>query len=328
MKPIVLLTNPMDAAGMALLQPHVELRLAPAVDHATLRREAAAADVMIVRAFLPADIFDHTPRLLASVRQGAGVDMIPVDAATAHGVIVSNVPGVNAQTVAEYCVAQFLLQGRRIGRMDSTLRREGWAVARALADDVPELHGKTVGIVGVGHIGTRLAAICHHGLGMRVLGYQRRLDRLPAIVEAAALDRIFTDSDFIALCCPLTPETRHLVDARRIALMKPKAILVNVARGPVVDQAALVAALRERRIGGAGLDVFEQQPLLPGDPLFELDNVVLTPHLAGMSVESMRRMSVVAAEDALRILAGEKPVNFFNPEVWPAAQKRRAGIGA
>ena len=328
MKPIVLLTNPMDAAGMALLQPHVELRLAPAVDHATLRREAAAADVMIVRAFLPADIFDHTPRLLASVRQGAGVDMIPVDAATAHGVIVSNVPGVNAQTVAEYCVAQFLLQGRRIGRMDSTLRREGWAVARALADDVPELHGKTVGIVGVGHIGTRLAAICHHGLGMRVLGYQRRLDRLPAIVEAAALDRIFTDSDFIALCCPLTPETRHLVDARRIALMKPKAILVNVARGPVVDQAALVAALRERRIGGAGLDVFEQQPLLPGDPLFELDNVVLTPHLAGMSVESMQRTSVIAAEDTLRILAGEKPVNFFNPEVWPAAQKRRAGIAA
>jgi D-3-phosphoglycerate dehydrogenase len=183
-----------------------------------------------------------------------------------------------------------------------------------------------VGIVGVGHIGARVAAICHHGLGMRVLGNQRRLDRLPAIVEAAALDRIFTDSDFIALCCPLTPDTRHLADARRIGLMKPTAVLVNVARGPVVDQAALVAALRERRIGGAGLDVFEQQPLAPGDPLFALDNVVLTPHLAGLSAESMRRMSVIAAEDALRILAGEKPVNFFNPEVWPAALKRRARI--
>jgi D-3-phosphoglycerate dehydrogenase len=327
-KPIVLLTNPMDAAGMALLQSHAEVRLASAVDHATLRREAAHADVMVVRAFLPADIFDHAPRLLACVRQGAGVDMIPVEAATAHGVIVSNVPGVNAQAVAEYCAAQFLLHGRRIGRMDRSLRREGWAAARALADDVCELHGKTVGVVGVGHIGAQVAAICHHGLGMRVLGYQRRLEQLPAIVEAAALDRIFTDSDFIALCCPLTPETRHLADARRIGLMKPTAVLVNVARGPVVDQAALVAALRERRIGGAGLDVFEQQPLAPGDPLFELDNVVLTPHLAGLSVESMRRMSVIAAEDTLRILAGEKPVNFFNPEVWPAAQKRRAGIRA
>ncbi len=328
MKPIVLLTNPMDAAGIALLQPHAEVRLASAVDHTTLRREAAPADVMVVRAFLPVDIFDHAPRLLACVRQGAGVDMIPVDAATAHGVIVSNVPGVNARAVAEYCAAQFLLHGRRIGCMDRMLRRDGWATARALADDVCELHGKTVGIVGVGHIGAQVAAICHHGLGMRVLGYQRRLEQLPAIVEAATLDRIFTDSDFIALCCPLTPETRHLADARRIGLMKPTAVLVNVARGPVVDQAALVAALRERRIGGAGLDVFEQQPLAPGDPLFELDNVVLTPHLAGLSVESTRRMSVIAAEDALRILAGDKPVNFFNPEVWPAAQKRRAGIQA
>jgi D-3-phosphoglycerate dehydrogenase len=328
MKPIVLLTNPIDTAGLALLQPHAEVRLASAFDHATLRREVAPADVMVVRAFLPADIFDHAPRLLACVRQGAGVDMIPVDAATAHGVIVSNVPGVNAQTVAEYCVTQFLLHGKRIARMDRKLRSEGWAAARALADDVPELYGKTVGVVGVGHIGARVAAICHHGLGMRVLGYQRRLDQLPAIVEAAALDHIFSDSDFIALCCPLTPETRHLADARRIGLMKPTAVLVNVARGPVVDQAALVAALRERRIGGAGLDVFEQQPLPPGDPLFEFDNVVLTPHLAGLSVESMRRMSVVAAEDTLRILAGKKPVNFFNPEVWPAAQQRRAGIKA
>ncbi len=328
MKPIVLLTAHMDAAGVALLQPHAEVRLASAVDHATLRREAASAAVMVVRAYLPADIFEHTPRLLACVRQGAGVDMIPLEAATAHGVIVSNVPGINAQAVAEYCVAQFLWLGRRIGRIDGMLRREGWATARALGGEVCELRGKTVGIVGVGHIGARIAAICHLGLGMRVLGYRRRLDELPAIVEAAALDRIFADSDFIALCCPLTPESRHLADARRIGLMKPTAVLVNVARGAVVDQAALVAALRERRIGGAGLDVFEEQPLMPGDPLFGLDNAVLTPQLAGMSVESERRMSVIAAEDTLRILAGEKPVNFFNPEVWPAAQQRRAGMRA
>jgi D-3-phosphoglycerate dehydrogenase len=326
MKPIVLLTNPIDASGMALLQPHAEVRLASAVDHATLRREAGPADVIVVRAFLPADLFQHTPRLLACVRHGAGVDMIPVEAATAHGVIVANVPGVNAQTVAEYCATQFLLHGRRVARIDRVLRSDGWAAARTIADDIPELFGKTVGIVGVGHIGARLASICHHGFGMRVLGHQRRLDRLPAIVEAAALDRLFADSDFIALCCPLTPETRHLADARRIALMKPTAVLVNVARGPVVDQAALVAALRERRIGGAGLDVFEQQPLKPDDPLFGLDNAVLTPHLAGLSVESMQRMSVIAAEDTLRILAGEQPVNFFNPEVWPAALKRRAGL--
>lgn len=328
MKPIVLLTNPIDAAGMALLQPHAEVRLASTVDHDGLRREVAPADVMIVRTFLPADLFEHAPRLLACVRHGAGVDMIPVEAATTHGVIVANVPGANAQTVAEYCVTQFLLHGRRVARCDSMMRRDGWAAARALADDVCELQGKTVGIVGVGHIGARVAAICHHGLGMRVMGHQRRLDQLPAIVEAVALDRLFADSDFIALCCPLTPQTRHLADARRIGLMKSTAFLVNVARGAVVDQAALVAALRERRIGGAGLDVFDQQPLKPGHPLFDLDNVVLTPHLAGLSVESMQRMSVIAARDTLRILSGDKPVNFFNPEVWPAALKRRAAVGA
>ncbi len=328
MKPIVLLTSTIDAAGMALLEPHAAVRLASAVDHDTLRREVGPADAIIVRAYLPADLFEHAPRLLACVRHGAGVDMIPVEAATAHGVIVANVPGVNAQTVAEYCVTQFLLHGRRVARFDSMIRREGWVAARALANDVCELYGKTVGIVGAGHIGTRVAEICHHGFGMRILGYQRRLDQLPAFVEAAALDRVFSDSDYIVLCCPLTPETRHLADARRIALMKSTAFLVNVARGPVVDQAALVAALRQRRIAGAGLDVFEQQPLAPDDALLELDNVVLTPHLAGLSVESMRRMSVIAAEDTLRILAGDKPVNFFNPEAWPAALKRRAALGA
>ena len=327
-KPLVLLTNPIDPAGMALLEPHASVRIAGAVDHDTLRREAGDAAVIVVRAFLPADMIEHAPRLLACVRHGAGVDMIPVDAATAAGVIVANVPGVNARTVAEYCITQFLMHTRRIAQIDRTLRSAGWAVARPQADRVTEKHGKSVGIVGVGNIGRHLAAICHHGFGMRVLGYQRRLDLLPATVEGVELDRIFSDSDYIALCCPLTPETRHLVDARRIALMKPSAFIVNVARGPVIDQAALVQALRERKIGGAGLDVFETQPLPTGDPLLSFDNTMLTTHVAGLSVESVRRMSIIAAEDTLRILAGEKPVNFINPEVWPAAARRRVALAA
>ena len=326
MKPLVLLTNPIDPAGMQVLEPHADVRLASDVDHATLRREAGPADAIIVRASLPPDLLDHAPRLLACIRHGAGVDLIPVAAATVSGVIVANVPGVNARTVAEYCMTQILMHTRRIARIDRLLRSAGWAAARALADDVPELQGKTIGIVGVGHIGSALANMCHHGFGMHVLGFQRRLDRLPPIVAGMGLDQLFAASDFIALCCPLTPETRHLADARRIGLMKPGAFLVNVSRGPVVAQAALVAALRDKRIGGAGLDVFEQQPLAADDPLLEQDNVVLTPHLAGLSVESMRRMSVIAAEDTLRILRGDKPLNFFNPEVWPAAVARRAGL--
>ena len=327
-KPIVLLTNPIDPAGMALLAPHASVRIASAVDSATLRREAADAAVIMVRAQLPDDIVEHAPRLLACVRHGAGVDMIPVDAATARGVIVANVPGVNARTVAEYCITQFLMHTRRIETMDRGLRTHGWATARPLADQVTEMHGKTVGIVGVGNIGRHLATICHHGFGMRVTGYQRRIDSLPAFVKGVALDRIFSDSDYLALCCPLTPETRHLADARRIALMQPHAFIVNVARGAVIDQAALVVALRAGRIAGAVLDVYETQPLPGDDPLLSLANTVLTPHIAGLSVESMRRMSVIAAEDTLRILAGEKPVNFINPEAWPAAGRRRAKLAA
>jgi D-3-phosphoglycerate dehydrogenase len=323
-KPLVLLTNPIDAAGMAMLAPHADIRLAAATDHATLRREAADADVIIVRAFLPPDLIDHAPRLLACMRHGAGVDMIPVDAATRAGVIVGNVPGVNAQTVAEYCVAQFLQHARGTARADRLMREGGWAAARVLADRATEMRGKTAGIVGVGDIGTRLAAICHHGFGMRVLGYRRRADLMPEIVHAASIDRVFAESDYVALCCPLTPETRRLADARRLGLMQPHAFLVNVARGPVVEQAALVAALREGRIGGAALDVFETQPLAADDPLLALDNALLTPHLAGLSAESMRAMSVSAAADTLRVLAGEKPLNFVNPEAWPAAQARRA----
>ena len=325
-KPLVLLTNPIDPAGMAMLAPHADIRQAAATDHDTLRREVADADIIIVRAFLPPDLIDHAPRLLACMRHGAGVDLIPVDAATQAGVIVGNVPGANAQTVAEYCVAQFLQHARGTGQANRLMREGGWGAARVLADRATEMQGKTVGIVGVGDIGNRLATICHHGFGMRVIGHRRRPELMPAIVQSVSIDQVFAESDYVALCCPLTPETRHLADARRIGLMKPHAFLVNVSRGPVVDQGALVAALREGRIGGAGLDVFETQPLPSGDPLLGLDNALLTPHLAGLSAESMRAMSLVAAADTLRVLAGEKPLNFVNPEAWPAAQARRAAI--
>ena len=323
-KPLVLLTNPIDPAGMDILSPHAHIRQATATDHDTLRREVADADLIIVRAFLPPDLIDHAPRLLACMRHGAGVDLIPVEAATRAGVMVTNVPSVNAQTVAEYCVAQFLQHARGTGLANQLMREGGWGAARVLADRATEMHGKTVGIVGVGDIGNRLAAICHHGFGMRVIGYRRRPELMPPIVQSVPIDQVFADADYVALCCPLTPETRHLADARRLGLMQPHAFLVNVSRGPVVDQAALVAALRAGSIGGAGLDVFETQPLPAGDPLLGLDNAFLTPHLAGLSAEAMHAMSVVAAGDAVRILAGEKPLNFINPEVWPAAQARRA----
>jgi D-3-phosphoglycerate dehydrogenase / 2-oxoglutarate reductase len=181
-----------------------------------------------------------------------------------------------------------------------------------------EIGGMTLGIVGVGEIGKRLAVIARRGLGMRVLGHQRRLDRLPPEAQAAALDELVPASDFVVVTCPLTPETHHLFNRERFARMKPSAWLINVGRGAVVQEEALIEALRARRIAGAMLDVYEHYRLEPGHPLFALDNVVLTPHLAGMTVESRSRVSQIAAGEMLRMLGGEAPFNFVNPDARKA----------
>ena len=149
---------------------------------------------------------------------------------------------------------------------------------------------------------------------MRVLGHQRRLDRLPAEAQAADLDALVGASDFVVVTCPLTKETLHLFNRERFARMKSSAWLINVGRGPVVEEAALIEALKEKRIAGVMLDVYEHYRLEPGHPLLALDNVILTPHLSGMTTESRARMGVSAAEEMLRMLAGEAPLNFVNPE--------------
>jgi D-3-phosphoglycerate dehydrogenase / 2-oxoglutarate reductase len=176
----------------------------------------------------------------------------------------------------------------------------------------------TLGVVGVGAIGSRVARIARHGFGMRVLGTQRRLERLPSEAEPAPLDRLVAESDFVVLACPLNADTHRLFDRQRIGRMKRGAWLINVGRGPVVEEAALIEALRERRIAGAMLDVYEHYRLEPGHPLLSLDNAVLTPHLSGMTQESRARMSVAAAEEMLRMLAGTRPKNLVNPEVEAA----------
>ncbi len=151
---------------------------------------------------------------------------------------------------------------------------------------------------------------------MKAAGFQRNLDKLPKDVTGMPLDQLFEASDFLVLACPLTAQTRGLASRDRIARMKPGAVLVNVARGAVLDEAALVEALQEKRIRGAALDVFEKQPLAADHPLMRLDNVVLTPHQAGLTVEAVERTSEVAAQETVRLLKGEKPLNFVNPEVW------------
>ncbi|HUQ76045.1 MAG TPA: NAD(P)-dependent oxidoreductase [Burkholderiales bacterium] len=318
----VLLTDTIAPAGEEALRREVEVVKAPDSDVATLRKWAHDVDGVLTRSKLPDDLFEAAPRVRGVVVHGTGTDLVPVAAATARGVMVANLPGINAQSVAEYCAMAMLMLSRKIVSITSTLRSKTWDEARVLGAGARELAGMTLGIVGVGEIGGRLARIARSGFGVKVLGHQRRLDRLPPGAQPASLEELLSSSDFVVLACPLTPQTRHLINKQSISLMKSAAWLINIGRGAVVQEEALIEALRAKRIAGAMLDVYEHYRLEPGHPLFALDNVILTPHLAAVTQESRARASVAAADEMLRILRGERPRNLVNPEVLESASGR------
>ncbi|MGY3604514.1 MULTISPECIES: hydroxyacid dehydrogenase [unclassified Bradyrhizobium] len=313
-KPVVLLTNAMHPDGEAILTPHVRLIVAPDTRPETLRQWAADADGIIVRAKLPDDIVDHAPRLKAIVRHGVGLDFIPVAAATARGIAVANLPGSNTNAVAEYVMSALMHLRRPLQRVDTLMRAEGWATSRAMADGLTELSGTTLGILGVGTIGRRVASIASNGFGMTVLGTSRRKGSLPPDVEEVTLVELFARSNAVVVCCALTDETRRLVSHDLLAHMRPQSVLVNVSRGAVVDTPAIIYALRSGKLAGAALDVFDVQPLPSDDALFDCPNLLLTPHIAGITATSGRAMAVGSAEEMLRILRGEQPLNLVNPE--------------
>lgn len=313
-RPKILLTNPIHADATILLEAEADLLVAPDVSADALRAAAREADGIIVRAQLPADILDHAPRLRGIVRHGVGLDFIPVAAATARGVPVANLPGSNTSAVAEYALSMLLQLRRPLAAIDAAHRAQGWGAARALSNETDEIGGATLGILGLGSIGKRVAEMARVGFGMRVLATSRRTGHAPEGVAEVPLDALFELSDAVLICCALTEETRGLVDARRIGLMRPGAVLINVARGPVVETAALVAALKEGRLRGAATDVYDEHPAPPDSPLFDCPNLLMTPHVAALTMSSARAMGVGSAEEMLRILRGEPPQNLVNPE--------------
>ena len=278
--------------------------------------ESPGASIIVVRAPVPAEIFKREKALRAAVRHGAGLDMIPVDAATEAGVLVANVPGVNATTVAEHCIWSSLALLRRYPEVSSDLRSKGWAQARAHSDHGRELSGRTLGIVGMGNVGNALFRIARAGFGMKVLCVTSRPDELPSGALAVDLPTLLSQCDVVVLACPLTDATRGMIGAAELARMRGDAILVNVSRGPVVAENALVEALSSGAIAGAVLDVFDRQPLPPDHPFLSMRNVVLTPHMAGITEESMLRMGQGVVAETRRILSGDKPLNFCNPATW------------
>lgn len=314
-------THPLHPDVTARLQAAGDYCIASAPTAAAIVAEGRGAAVLIVRAHIPPQYFARAPGLRAAVRHGAGLDMIPLQAATDAGVLVANVPGANATTVAEHAIFAAIGLLRQFRAMDAALRQSGWNAGRAFADHGRDLAGKRLGLIGFGNIGQALNRIAA-GFGMKVAATTRRPETLPAGVTALPLDALAATSDVLVLCCPLTLETQGLLSASRIAAMKPTAIVINVSRGPIIDTEALIAALQTGRIAGAALDVFDTQPLPSDSPLWALSNVILTPHMAGITEDSMLRMGNTAADETLRILNGDLPLNFCNPEVEPAYRAR------
>ncbi|RWH67998.1 MAG: hydroxyacid dehydrogenase [Mesorhizobium sp.] len=318
----ILSTHPLHPRATAMLVGAGRLVVASALDPKTLTTEARDADIVIVRAPLPPELFAGASSLRAAIRHGAGLDMIPVEAASAAGVLVANVPAVNARSVAEHVMFMALALLRRFRVMDRDLRAKGWLAGREHANSTSELAGKTIGIVGLGAVGQAIGHIAAQGFDLNVVATTRSLRPAPERVGFLSIDALVEQSDIVVLCCPLTEETRGLISRERIARMKPNALLINVSRGPVVDDEALIEALQKGRIGGAALDVFSTQPLPPNHPYFGFDNVIVTPHMAGITEESMMRMGVGAAGEALLVLAGKLPVNLRNPEVIEHYRRR------
>ena len=326
MVPRIVLLNPMlHSAGQDLLATHGEMEIVPSsAPPDRLAAALAAADAIVVRlpARVTAGVIAAAPRLKVIAAAGAGFDHIDVAAATRAGVPVVNNAGIGPNPVAEHTVGLMLALARRIVVGDRLLRTRGWASRDGLlaTDPGSELEGKTVGIVGFGFIGRRVAAVCAGAFGARILAYDPFLD--DGVFTAAGVERrrdlrdLLPEVDFLTLHTPLSESTRRVIGAPELALMKPGAYLINCARGGVLDTAALYAALRDGRIAGAGIDVFDPEPPDPADPLLTAENVIVTPHIAGLSGETNRRLSLSAAQQVLQVLAGDRPPRLVNPEVW------------
>jgi len=242
-------------------------------------------------------------------RHGAGYDIVDLEAATKQGVIVTNTPYGPTESTAELAFLLMMAAARSLTLFDSAFRKGDFHIRQKVTGR--ELLDKNVGIIGFGRIGSRFAEMCKGAFNMNVYVYDPVIDRSQVedfgAVYMSDLMEMVRQIDFLSVHCPLIPQTRHIINKEVLDAMKPDAYLINASRGPTVDEEALIAALKENKIAGAGLDVLDQEPPAPDNPLFSLDNVVLTPHVAGFTDEGKRRMGVTAAEDILRVFRGEKP---------------------
>jgi D-3-phosphoglycerate dehydrogenase len=296
---------------------------APIIAGAHVYQIGAARDEIAPHFHVDAVLLRRAPNLLLVSSNGAGFDPVDVDACTAAGVLVVNQSGGNAHSVAEHALAMMLTLSKRIIEADRVLRREANVNRNALIGT--EMQGKTVGIIGIGNVGRRIAELCKGLLGMKVLAYDPYLSaeeiagRGGEKVELADLLRA---ADYVSISCPLSKDNRGMIGAREFALMQPHAYFITTARGFIHDETALYEALRNKKIAGAGLDVWAKEPPPPDHPLLQFDNVLASPHTAGVTKEARENMGRIAAEQVLAALDGQRPPRIVNPQVWPDYAKR------
>jgi glyoxylate reductase len=317
----VLLMHPILDPGPAILAEAAEVIAYPAgqpLDEASIRRAAEGCVGIVSQLMDPIrETVLSTPGLKIVSNVAVGFDNIDVPIATAHKVMVTNTPGVLDDATADFAFTLLMSAARRIVEADSFTRQgrfRGWAIDMMLGADV---HGATLGLIGVGRIGRGVAHRAK-GFNMRVLYYDPQPLPPDAERELGAtrvdLGRLLAESDFVSVHVPLTQETHHLLSTPQFAQMKPSAILINTSRGPVVDEAALVEALNAKKIAGVGLDVYEREPAVhPG--LIPMPNVVLAPHMASATTRTRSEMSAMAARNMATAVRGGRPPNLLNPEV-------------
>jgi D-3-phosphoglycerate dehydrogenase len=277
-----------------------------------------AHGIMVRVARLDRRMIGDAPSLQVITKHGVGYDNIDVAAATEKGIPVTFTPGANAQSVAEHAVGLMLALSKKLCSSHAALKTG--ALKKKEDFTGLELWKKTLGIVGLGRIGRELAYKCSRGFGMRVAAFDPYVSydsfELVGIELVKRLGDLLKMSDFVTINCPLTPKTRGLIGEKALRAMKRTAFVVNTSRGGIINEDALHKALTQGWIAGAGLDVFVDEPPTPENPLLRLDNVVATPHTGGVTEEAMSRMATMAADDILRVLAGERPRHVVNPEIY------------
>ncbi|MDK2815713.1 MAG: D-3-phosphoglycerate dehydrogenase / 2-oxoglutarate reductase [Moorella sp. (in: firmicutes)] len=318
MKKKVLIVQPIHESGLKVFDDRFEVRVAPDPSVETVKREIKGVEGVIVRtAPFTREIIAAADSLKVIARHGVGVDNIDLRAATERGILVLNTPDANAVSVAEHTLTAIGALAKRVLPMDRATRQGDWEARNEYK--AVDLDGKVLGLIGMGRIGSMVARKAAAAFNMEVIAYdpyvRPEVAAKNGVVLYEDLDRIFREADVISIHTPLTAETRGLVNEARLALMKSSAFLVNFSRGGVVDEEALYRALKDGVIAGAALDVFEEEPPSRNHPLFELDNVLLSPHSAALTEECVVRMATGAARGVVDVLTGKRPQFVVNTEV-------------